>query len=39
VRHHVNRGRVPGDELAVVPDLVGLLDCHADSFAVTSNYN
>jgi hypothetical protein len=22
---------VPVDELAIVPDLVGLLDCHADS--------
>jgi hypothetical protein len=33
VRHHVNGGFVPGNELAVVPDFVGLLDCHADSFA------
>src|ERR1700731_1775431 len=39
VRHHMNCGLVPGDELAVVPDLIGLLDCHAHSFAVTSHYN
>src|SRR5208282_1315493 len=32
VRHHVERGVVPGDELAVVPDFVGLLNRHADSF-------
>jgi hypothetical protein len=31
VRHHVDVGVVPVDELAVVPDLVSLLDCHADS--------
>jgi hypothetical protein len=33
VRHHVNRGVIPGNELAVVPDKFGLLDSHADSFS------
>jgi hypothetical protein len=33
VRHHVERRLVPVDELAIVPDLCGLLDCHSDSFA------
>src|ERR1700722_41111 len=32
VRHHVDGRVVPIDELAVMPNLVGLLDCHADSF-------
>jgi hypothetical protein len=31
VRHHVDGRVVPVDELAVVPDLVGLLNRHADS--------
>ena len=33
VRHDVEGGVVPGNELAVMPDLVGLLNGHADSFA------
>ena len=35
VRHHVDGRVVPVDELAVVPDLVGLLDCHAYSFEIS----
>ncbi len=31
VRHHVNRRFIPGNELAIVPDIFRLLDCHADS--------
>jgi hypothetical protein len=31
VRHHMNGRVVPVDELAIVPDLVGLLNCHANS--------
>src|ERR1700682_4631825 len=31
VRHHVEGSVVPGDELAVVPDFVRLLNGHADS--------
>jgi hypothetical protein len=34
VRHHVERSVVPGDELAVMPDFVRLLNRHADSFAI-----
>src|ERR1041385_5098687 len=33
VRHNVEGRVVPVDELAIVPDLCGLLDCHSDSFA------
>src|ERR1700735_809392 len=33
VRHHVNRRFIPGNELAIVPDIFRLLDCHADSFS------
>ena len=32
VRHHVQRGVIPWDELAVVPDFVGLLNGHQGSF-------
>jgi hypothetical protein len=32
VRHHMNGRVIPVNQLAVVPDLVGLLDGHADSF-------
>ena len=35
VRHHVDRRVVPVDELAVMPDLVGLLHCHSNSFDVS----
>src|SRR5580693_4393216 len=38
VRHDVDGRVVPVDELAVVPDLVGLLDCHADSLRITDHY-
>src|ERR1700675_4924416 len=31
VRHHVEGSVVPGDELAIVPDFVRLLNGHADS--------
>jgi hypothetical protein len=34
VRHHVEGGVVPGNELAVVPDFVRLLNGHADSFGI-----
>src|SRR6202042_3961444 len=33
VRHYVNRRFIPGNELAIVPDIFRLLDCHADSFS------
>ena len=31
VRHDVNGRVVPVDQFAVVPDFIGLLDCHSDS--------
>src|ERR1700681_1531506 len=34
VRHHVEGRVVPGDELAVVPDFVRLLNGHADSSGI-----
>jgi hypothetical protein len=32
VRHHVQLGVIPGNEFAVVPDFLGLLDCHGYSY-------
>jgi hypothetical protein len=32
VRHHVQLGAVPGNEFAVVPDLLGLLNRHEYSY-------
>jgi hypothetical protein len=34
VRHHVQRGVIPVNQFAVVPDFVGLLDTHRDSLQV-----
>ena len=39
VRHHVNLGAVPGNEFAVMPDFLGLLNRHEYSYATTKNYN
>ena len=33
VRHHVQRGVIPGDKLSVVPDLFRFLNRHADSLS------
>src|SRR5579864_1231454 len=35
VRHHVDVGVVPGDELAVMPDFVGLLNRHGGSSLIS----
>src|SRR5579864_406374 len=39
VRHHMNGGVVPVDELAIVPDLLGLLNRHAHSLKVAALLN